>query len=257
MQEAACYHSPGMDHPFVLQSPPGPRVVINGRPVLYFAGTGYLGLQGHADVIRAGCDALQQYGTHSATVRTGYGNQPPMLDVEAAAAGFFGTEAAFYFVSGYAGMATLLPAIGHRFDALFVEELSHYSVCDAIKLCGLPAHMFAHRDTADLRAKLAAHLRTGGRPLVVTDGVFPLSGRIAPVDRYLDVLGDHPGAGLALDDAHAVGVLGEQGRGTFEHFKVDFAAVNRDDTEPAPPGVSLFFCATLSKAIGGQGGIVN
>jgi 8-amino-7-oxononanoate synthase len=245
-----------MEPAYILETAPGPRVVIGGRPYLYFAGTGYLGLQSHPDLIRAGCEALQKYGTHSATVRTGYGNQPPTLEAEATAAEFFGSEAAFYFASGYAGMAALLPAIEERFDAVFVERLSHYAVHDALKLSGLPVHPFAHRDAADLAVQVRQHLKPGGRPLVVTDGVFPVSGRIAPVDHYHALLAHFPGSGIALDDAHAVGVLGEHGRGTFEHFKLD-SGVNRDGADDGASGpVSLFLCATLSKAIGGQGGII-
>lgn len=238
----------------IMQSPPGVETVIDGRRYLYFSGTGYLGLQGHPDVIRAACEAVKSYGIGSATSRPGFGNMPPTLAVEREAAAFFGTEESFYFVSGYVGTHILAGLFERAFDQVFVDEFSHYSVLEALKLTGLPTCRFRHCDSEDLRGKLKAFLRPGQRPLVVSDGVFPSLGRIAPVREYQDALATYAGSGIHVDDAHAVGVLGENGRGTFEHAGLADAGFNNRVSPDEKP--ALFATATLSKAIGGFGGIL-
>ena len=202
---------------FLLQTPPGPVAQIDGREYLYFVGTGYLGLQAHAEVISAACEATRRYGIHSATTRAGFGNIPPTLDAERRIAQFFGTEAAFYFASGYAGNSILLAALADDIDVIFVDQLSHYCVSEAAQQSGRPVFRFRHCDPGDLATGLRKKLRPGQRPLVISDGVFSVRGTIAPVAEYYNVLGGYDGAALLLDDAHAIGVLGAQGRGTYEH----------------------------------------
>jgi len=242
----------------VMQSPPDAHTVIDGQSYLYFAGTGYLGLQGHPEVIRAACQATRQYGVGSATSRGGFGDVPPTLEVERRAAEFFASEEAFYFASGYVGNRILTQLFEDAFDALFVDELSHYSVFEAARLIGRPTFRFRHRDREHLEASLVANLKPRQRPLVLSDGVFSALGTIAPVVEYRDLLAGYAGAALCIDDAHAVGVLGTAGRGTFEHAGLIEAGVNTwPDAEDRPadtPG--LLFCGTLSKAVGGFGGII-
>jgi 7-keto-8-aminopelargonate synthetase-like enzyme len=260
----------------VMQSPPGAETVIDGRRYLYFAGTGYLGLQGHEDVIRAACEATRRYGLASATTRAGFGNTPPVLDVERQAARLFGTDDSFYFVSGYVGNQVLVLVLDGSFDAVLVDEHSHYCVFEAARIGGRPTILFRHGDPEDLRARLRRELKPGQRPLVLSDGVFAGLGDIAPLAEYRDVLGEYPGAILLIDDAHAIGVLGENGRGTFEHAGLWHAEAALADKQPVAPvrppapqvnadlpgqgspasGPALLMCGTLSKAIGGFGGIV-
>lgn len=240
----------------VMESPPGPRTVIDGREYLYFGGTAYLGLQGHPAVIRAACEAIQRYGVGSATSRTGFGDTPPVVDVEHQAARFFETEAAFYFSSGYAGGHLLVSAVGRQFDAVFVDELSHYCVFEAARLTGLPVFTFSHCNADELQAALIANLKIGQRPLVMTDGVFSALGDIAPVGPYREILRQYPGAAILLDDAHGIGVLGRNGRGTYEHAG-RIADVNRSLAAPAEnDSPILLACGTCSKALGGFGGII-
>jgi 7-keto-8-aminopelargonate synthetase-like enzyme len=234
--------------PRVIESPPGPYTVVDGRRYLYFMGTGYLGLQGHPQVIRAVCAAARQYGTGPATTRAGIGNTRPVLEVERRAAELFAAEDAFYFASGYAAGSILVAALAGRFDAVFIDELSHYSLLQAAAGAGRPLFRFRHADAEDLRATLQARLQAGQRPLVMSDGVFSARGRIAPLADYHRLLQDYPGGSLLVDDAHAVGVLGPHGRGTLEYAGLG-EEVNRD-----APG--RFLCGTLSKAIGGYGGIL-
>jgi 8-amino-7-oxononanoate synthase len=114
----------------IMQSPPGAETLLDGQRYLYFAGTGYLGLQGHPEVLKAAADAVYQYGISSATSRTGFGNNPPTLDVEQRAAKYFGTEAAFYYISGYVGNSILAQLLRDDFDVAFVDEYAHYSVLE-------------------------------------------------------------------------------------------------------------------------------
>jgi 7-keto-8-aminopelargonate synthetase-like enzyme len=238
-----------------MQSAPGPRTVIDGKEYLYFAGTGYLGIQARQELADAACDAIRRYGIGTATTRAGFGNNPVTLAVEATAAEFFGTESAFYCASGYSGAGVLARAVSGEVDAVFVDEQSHFSVMDALRILGLPQHTFAHRNPGALKDALARHLKPGQRPLVITDGVFPVSGEIAPAAGYFDVLSTYDGACLALDDAHALAVLGEHGRGTLEHANLFTRGINQSATE-SKNTPRLLLCGTLSKAVGGYGGIV-
>jgi 8-amino-7-oxononanoate synthase len=236
----------------IMQSPPGPETVIDGRRYLYFAGTGYLGLQGDPEVIRAACEATQRYGLGSATTRAWFGNTPPTLDAERLAAEFLGAEASFYYASGYWGTQILLDALADSADVFFVDEHSHFSVQEAAQRSGKPAWQFAHRSADDLHSQLRTRLQAGQRPLVLSDGVFSVRGAIAPVREYRQVLMQFPGAGILLDDAHAVGVLGAHGRGTWEHAGLWAEGINA----PAGRTPALYSCATASKALGGFGGII-
>lgn len=241
-----------------MQSPPGAETVIDGQLYLYFGGTSYLGLHGHPQVIAAACEATNKYGLGSATTRAGFGDTPPTLEVERCAAEFFGSEDAFYFASGYVGNHVLLtPRVGSA-GTLFVDQFAHYSVADACRFTGLPVHTFPHADADGLSDSLTRNLNAGEAPVVLSDGVFAARGTIAPVTDYCDVLSDYPGAQLCLDDSHALGVLGQRGRGTYEHFGVDGADVNHLDSADGGNAVwpRLFTVGTLSKAFGGYGGIV-
>ena len=217
------------------------------------------GLQGHPTVIRAACAALEKYGVHSATTRRAFGNQQIVLDVERQAAEYFGAEDGFYFISGYQGNGALLGTLQSHFDRVFVDDQAHYSVTAAIQLSGLASTPFRHCDPADLAAQLRTHLAAGKKPIVMTDGVFPVSGDIAPLARYVEVLAAYNGAAILVDDAHGVGVLGERGRGSWEYAGLDGPWVNALPTAELPataPGARLYTCGTLSKAFGGSGGII-
>src|SRR5579859_2042252 len=236
----------------LMQSAPGAETILDGRRYYYFAGTGYLGLQGHPEVLRAAAEAVYQYGLSSATSRTGFGNNPPTLDVEARAANFFGQEAAFYYISGYVGNAILALWLRDQFDVAFLDELAHYSVVEGLAMAQRPVLTFRHCDPDDLADKLAAQLKPGQRPLVMSDGVFTSLGHIAPIPAYVDALARYPGSLICLDDAHAGGTIGEAGRGTLDYFNLDGTRTAR-----ASGPVGLFFSGTLSKALGGQGGIIS
>jgi 7-keto-8-aminopelargonate synthetase-like enzyme len=226
-----------------MESAPGTETVINGRRYLYFGGVSYFGLHADKDLMEEGIRAWRELGLGSATSRAGMGTIPLYLRLEEAAARFFGTDAAAYLVSGYlsnmAGVQALYGA--GAFDAVFIDEHSHFCVGDAAMATGVPVHRFAHMDPDDLKAQLERHLAPSKKPLVMTDGLFPTLGRIAPVPDYVEILESYDGR-LWLDEAHPVGILGPNGRGTYDHFGLS--------------GGRLVFGGTLSKAFGGFGGII-
>jgi 8-amino-7-oxononanoate synthase len=234
--------------PPLMESAPGPETVIDGVKYLYFAGTSYFGLHGHPEVIEAGCEALRRFGVHTATSRAGFGNSALLLAVERKAAEYFGTEDAFYFSSGYAANHIAVQGLAAEADVVLVDAEAHYCVREAALLAGKPVLTFRHRDAADLRAKLVPGLR----PLVLADGVGPSNGRVAPVREYVRVLAEFAPAILHLDDAHAVGVLGENGRGVFDHCGL-WSHVNGGMPYQ---GITLTMGGTLAKALGGFGGII-
>ena len=197
----------------------GPRAVIAGRERDYFAGCGYLGLQNHPELIAVAAAALQRYGLGTATSRGGYGEHPVFVALEEAAARYFGVEAVLNYVTAYLGNTILLQGLRGEYDRVFMDDASHFSVRDSVQIAGMPVAPFRHLDPDDLAAQLRAQLRPGERPLVISDGVFPISGEIAPAPGYLQALANYAGAILCLDDAHATGVLGANGQGTAEYWK--------------------------------------
>lgn len=240
----------------VMQSPPGPETVIDGRRYFYFAGTSYLGLHGDPTIIEAACNALRQYGVHTATSRRGFGNNPPTLEVERLAAQFFGAADAFYFPSGYMGTAILAFALQGQYDVILADTSWHFSMMEAARLPGLPIHHFKHRDVDDLARCLHTHAPAPTRPLVLSDGVFSSTGELAPLDAYLRLLDPLPGAALLVDDAHGVGTIGTNGRGTLEYQGLWSRPINAT-AEEVPAGLArIYLCGTLSKAMGGFGGII-
>lgn len=236
----------------VMQSAPGPEVVIDGERYLYFGGTSYLGLHAHPAVIEAGCAALRAYGVHTATTRAGFGTSPLVVKVEELAARYFGTEDAFYFASGYAANHVVLPWVARAASAVFLDEHAHFCLQEAVRLTGKPIHLFRHQDPVHLAELLGVVLKPGEVPLVVADGVTSAVGRVAPVTEYLELLSRYAPAALHLDDAHGFGVLGGEGRGTFE------AAGCWESVNGGAPlgGVSVTVCGTLAKALGGFGGVI-
>jgi 8-amino-7-oxononanoate synthase len=239
-----------------MESPPGPDCVIDGRRYLYFGGTSYLGLHGHPQVIAAACEATQRYGIHPATSRSLFGNTPLTLAVERLAAEFFGLEDAFYFVSGYVSTGVLLQAMVADFDVLFLDESAHYSMVEAAESVRLPLVRFPPRDVEALRRCLQQHVGPRQRPLVLSDGISSGLGHIAPLDRYSEILEVYDGAAVLVDDAHGMGTIGPQGRGTWEFFGLAARQVNAEYTAGDPPRVRFCVGGTLSKALGGFGGIV-
>jgi 8-amino-7-oxononanoate synthase len=224
-----------------MQSPVGAQVVINGKTYDYFAGCGYLGLQSHPAVLEAAQQALREFGLSTATSRGGYGEHPLYDELEKQACAYFDSEKVLYFASGYLGMTILTQTGCQANDHLFIDAHGHYSLWEVSQGTNLPITVFPHRQVERLAELLKSELHPKERPVVLTDGVFPVSGEIAPVPDYLRLLDEYDGI-LYLDDAHAVGAIGKNGRGTLDHFQINDARCHTS--------------GTLSKALGGWGGII-
>ena len=242
-----------------MDGPPGTQTVLNGTPYLYFAGTGYLGLQSHPALIAAAQAAAERYGVHTATSRTGFGTCPPVREVERRAADFLGVEDSLYLVSGYAGNFALAAALSPYVDLVLIDESAHYCLREATRWFDglkLPPLVFRHRDADHVAELLGKHMRPGWKPLLLTDGVFAISGELAPLADYLAILGQYDAAMMLVDDAHGLATVGDAGRGSLELAGAIAADINRDPDEPASGGVRVFHAATLSKAVGGHGGVL-
>ncbi|HEX7599464.1 MAG TPA: pyridoxal phosphate-dependent aminotransferase family protein, partial [Polyangia bacterium] len=225
-----------------MEGPVGARTIFNGRTYDYFSGTGYLGLQSHPQVLQAAADCLQLYGLSTATSRGGLGEHPVYQALEREACAFFGAQKVLYLASGYLGMLALTQATSRLFEHIFIDSAAHYSLWDAAQASNKPITVFHHLRVDRLEAALRTELLPGERPLVLSDGLFPISGEIAPLPGYLELAKAHAGL-LYVDDAHAVGVLGPNGRGTPDYYGIYEDEACRST-------------ATLAKALGGYGGIL-
>ncbi len=195
-----------------------PQVSVEGQQALLFCSNNYLGLAEHPALAQAAADAALQYGTSSAASRLVSGNQPLHQELEDKLAAWKGTETALLFNSGYAANTGIIAALAGRGDVIFSDRLNHASIIDGALLSGARLIRYPHNDTQTLARLLEQHQANGLR-LIVTDGVFSMDGDIAPLQGIVDLAARHQ-ALLMVDDAHAGGVLGQQGRGT-----VDFCGV--------------------------------
>jgi len=218
------------------------KVIFEGKTYLFFGGNDYHRLSSHPAVVGAFCEAARIHGLSSAGSRTTTGNHPLYLELEEAIARFVGAEAAAVFASGYLANLVLLQAAAAEFQRFFIDAEAHSSLFDAAAV--LPAHAvhrFRHADAEDLAARVRADLAAGERPLVLTDGVFPSRGEMAPIGAYWDVIAPQGGR-ILVDDAHAVAVVGASGKGSAEEHGLSRASVLQT--------------GTLSKGIGTSGGFV-
>lgn len=223
-----------------VESASGARVVVDGRPLLSFGGAGYLGLGANEEIIEAGVEALRRYGAHSQLPRSAGFSLPANLDAEEAARQFFDVDGAMFFATGYMFGLVGVSGLAPRCDAIFLDESAHYSLRDACMASGLPVHEFSHCDAADLTRVMARELGDAGRPMVVTDGMFPTWGAIAPLKAYAELLASRDGW-LVVDESHAFGCVGPRGRGA-----VELAGIARD---------RVLAGGSMAKAIGAHGGI--
>ena len=213
---------------------------MEGRgEVVVLSSNDYLGLAGHADVVRAGIEGLERYGAGTASVRFICGTFAPHHELERALADLSGTEAALTYVSCWNANEALIPSLTDERTVILSDALNHASIVDAIRL-SRPATkvIYPHADMAALREGLLAAPATA-RKLIVTDGVFSMEGDVAPLPDIVELARTHD-AIVVVDDSHAVGVLGATGRGTAEHFGL--------------LGEIDVVTGTLGKALGGAAG---
>jgi glycine C-acetyltransferase len=223
-----------------LVSPQGPVVRMAGRgEVIVLSSNNYLGLAGHAEVVRAGIEGLERYGAGTASVRFICGTFAPHLELERALAGVSGTQASLTYVSCWNANEAVIPTLTDASTVIFTDELNHASIIDAVRL-SRPAGkvIYPHSDMDALRSGLADAPKEA-RKLIVTDGVFSMEGDLAKLSEIVELARDHD-AVVVVDDSHGVGVLGATGRGTVEHFGL--------------LGEVDVITGTLGKALGGAAG---
>ena len=225
--------------PTLMDGPSGRTAVVGGREHLNFCANDYLGLANDPDVVAAFRDAADRWGVGSGASHLVCGHQRPHQMLEEALATHTGRERALLFSTGYMANIGAITALMGKGDAVFQDRLNHASLLDAGLLSGARFRRFAHNDAEALAAQLARS--DAERKLVVTDGVFSMDGDQAPLAAYLDACeaGD---AWLMVDDAHGLGVLDGQGRGT---------AFAQGVNERVP-----VYMGTLGKALGTAGAFV-
>lgn len=192
----------------------GSRIVLDGREVLLLCSNNYLGLADHPALKEAAIRAVERYGTGSGAARLVSGNMELHEALEARIAAFKGTEGALLFNSGYAANTGIIPAVAGRGDVIFSDRLNHASIVDGALLSRARLVRYPHGDLRALR-RLLSETETGGRRLIVTDGVFSMDGDLAPL-AGLVALKEEFDALLMVDDAHGTGVLGATGKGSAE-----------------------------------------
>jgi glycine C-acetyltransferase len=224
-----------------LQSACEPVARFDGREVINLASNNYLGLANHPKLVEASVAAAEKYGAGSGAVRTISGTMSIHMELERRIAAFKNVEACVVFQSGFTANAGTVSSILTRDDHVISDELNHASIIDGCRLSRAKIHVFAHRDPSSAEAKLRELEGVPGRKLLITDGVFSMDGDIGPLPQLVE-LAERYGAIMMIDDAHASGVLGRNGRGTVDHFGLH----GRVDIQ----------VGTLSKAVGVLGGYV-
>ncbi len=228
-------------HPPVLEGEQLPVAVFNGRRVINLGSNNYLGFTTHPKLRAAAESAVRNLGAGSGAVRTITGTMRGHVELETAIARFKGTEAAVVFQSGFTANAGTVSAVLGREDFIISDELNHASIIDVARLSRATIKVFPHRNTQAAEKIFAELAPQPGRKLLITDGVFSMDGDIAPLPE-LCALAEKYGAIMMVDDAHASGVLGRNGRGTVDHFGMH--------------GRVQIQVGTLSKAVGALGGYV-
>ncbi|MEK6744539.1 MAG: 8-amino-7-oxononanoate synthase [Nitrospirota bacterium] len=202
-----------------IGSAQGPRITVDGKQVVLLCSNNYLGIAEHPALKHAACDAMERYGFGTGASRLVSGNTELHEALERRIASFKGTESAIVFNSGYTANTGVIPAVAGDGDLVLSDRLNHASIIDGCRLSRARTEVYRHRDMDHLESLLRSN-RTAPRKLIVTDGVFSMDGDIAPLPDLV-LLAERYDAVLMVDDAHATGVLGKQGRGTAEHFGLE------------------------------------
>lgn len=223
-----------------LNGPQGVQVTLDNTDYLSFCSNDYLGLANDPRLISAATDALQHYGVGSGASQmiTGYSEQHASFEKELAA--FLGVERVLLFSSGYLANLGVVSALTTRHSALFSDRLNHASLIDAAKLSDAKHQRYQHRDHLGLGRLLQKSEATN--KIILSDGVFSMEGSIAPLAELVALKKEHQ-ALLLIDDAHALGVLGKNGKGCAEQLQID------------PEDIDLLI-GTFGKAFGSSGAFV-
>ena len=224
----------------VIASPQQTAIQVNHQEVVNFCANNYLGLANHPELIKAAQQGLDSHGFGMASVRFICGTQDIHKKLEASLSEFLGTEDTILYSSCFDANAGLFETLLDAEDAIISDALNHASIIDGVRLCKAKRFRYANNDMADLETQLIAAKEAGARNiLIATDGVFSMDGVIANLKGVCD-LADKYGALVMVDDSHAVGFIGANGRGTHEYCNV----MDRVDV----------ITGTLGKALGGASG---
>lgn len=224
----------------VIASPQQTAIQVNHQEVVNFCANNYLGLANHPELIKAAQQGLDSHGFGMASVRFICGTQDIHKKLEASLSEFLGTEDTILYSSCFDANAGLFETLLDAEDAIISDALNHASIIDGVRLCKAKRFRYANNDMADLETQLIAAKEAGARNiLIATDGVFSMDGVIANLQGVCD-LADKYGALVMVDDSHAVGFIGANGRGTHEYCNV----MDRVD----------IITGTLGKALGGASG---
>src|SRR6188474_1067273 len=233
----------------VMSSAQGPIVSVDRKRVISLSSNDYLGLTNHPRICDAVVAAVRDFGAGSGAVRTIAGTMSMHEALETELAAFKEVPAVLTFQSGFTANTGVIPTITGETDLIVSDALNHASIIDGMRLSKAPRKVYPHGDVAALR-EILREARDKGRPdgagpyrliLIVTDGVFSMDGDIAPLPGIVEAA-EAFGAAVFVDDAHASGVLGRNGRGTVDHFGLH--------------GRVAIQVGTLSKAVGSLGGYV-
>jgi len=194
----------------LVSGPQGPRVVLDGKPVLLLCSNNYLGLADHPAVRQAAADAALRWGVGAGSSRLVSGTMTLHRTLEERLAAFKRTDGALLFGSGYLANAGVIPTLARRGEVVFSDALNHASIIDGCRLAGAECFVYDHADADHLAWGMR---RAQGRAaLIVTDGVFSMDGDVAPLGEIVELARRH-GARVMVDEAHGTGALGPGGRG--------------------------------------------
>ncbi len=220
----------------MVSGPQGPRVVLDGKPVLLLCSNNYLGLADHPRVREAAADAAMRWGVGAGASRLVSGNMTLHRRLEERLASFKGAQSTVLFGSGYLANIGVIPALARKGEVVFSDALNHASIVDGCRLAGAETFVYRHADVEHL----AWGLRNadGRGALIVTDGVFSMDGDVAPLEEIVELARRHD-VRVMVDDAHGTGTLGPGGRGSV--------------AEAGLEGEVDIVVGTLGKALGSYG----
>ncbi|HAG22281.1 MAG TPA: 8-amino-7-oxononanoate synthase, partial [Synergistaceae bacterium] len=225
-----------------IESAQGAWVKIEGKDYINLCSNNYLGLCNEPRLVGKVKEYVDKYGVGPGAVRTIAGTMTPHIELERKLAEFKGAEAAIVLQSGFcANLAAIPTLVNDPRDIIYSDSLNHASIIDACRLSKAKVVRYEHSNLEDLKDRLEEYKGTGGKQLLVTDGVFSMDGDIAKLPEIVDLCEEY-GVIVVVDDAHGEGVLGRGGRGIVDHFGLH----GRVDVE----------VGTLSKAFGVMGGVI-
>ncbi len=237
---AALDHQHLRRHRRVIDTPVGPRMTADGKPLLAFCSNDYLGLAHHPEIVEALCAGARRWGAGSGASHLVSGHLRPHDALEERIAEFVGLPRALTFSTGYMANLAVAPALVGRGDAVFADRLNHASLIDAALASGAEHKRYAHNDIAALEKLLRES--AAKRKLILTDAVFSMDGDLADLPRLFE-LAEQYDTWLVVDDAHGFGVLGEHGSGCLSHFGL-------------PVSPRIVYVGTFGKAAGVAGAFV-